>query len=56
MDLCHLGGSHYTTYKKSQAILKDKEAYDDCNEKILEIWQLVIELFDEEQERLDGEQ
>lgn len=55
MDLCHLGGSHYTEYKKSQIILKDKEAYDDCDQKIQKIWQLVVELFDEEQERLNGE-
>lgn len=55
MDLCHLGRSHYTEYKKSQIILKDKEAYDDCDQKIQEIWQLVVELFDEEQEKLNGE-
>lgn len=55
MELSYRGGSNMTESSKVKAILEDKDAYDDADEKIQKLNELLDKVYADAQEYVDSE-
>lgn len=53
MELCCRGGSNMTSSKKVSDILKDEESYDQVNDKIVELNDLLDKVFEDAQKYIE---